>query len=97
MEVNPLTVVSVVGVASLLIERVFYYKSRYKKKETIPPNPGRPENPSHGERLMGLETDVENLKENNDKDHGLIRDDIRKLTNILNRKVFSMLNGLVRK
>lgn len=84
MEINPLTIVSVVGVASLLIERVIYYKSKYKKKEIIPPNPGKPENPNHGERLMGLETDVENLKENNEKDHELIRKDIRKIFNLFN-------------
>lgn len=35
----------------------------------------RPENPSHGERLMGLETDVENIKE-----------DIREIKRRLNRK-----------
>ena len=84
MEVNPLTVVSVVGVASLLIERIFYYKSKYKKKEVIPLNPEKAENPSHGERLVGLETDVENLKENNEKDHELIRKDIRKIFNLFN-------------
>ena len=81
MEVNPLTVVAVVGVASLLIERVYYYKSHYKKNTKIV----KPENPSHGERLMGLETDVENIKENNEKDHELIRKDIGKLFNLLNR------------
>lgn len=84
MEINPLTVVSIVGVASLLIERVFYYRSKYKKKEIIPVNPGEPENPSHGERLVGLETDVENLKDNNEKDHELIRNDIRKIFNLIN-------------
>lgn len=38
-------------------------------------NPSRLENPSHGERLMGLETDVENIKE-----------DIREIKRRLNRK-----------
>ena len=71
MQVDPLMIVAVLGMASLLIERIFYYRSRYKKKD----NPSRPENPSHGERLMGLETDVENIKE-----------DIREIKEKLNRK-----------
>ena len=72
MEVNPLMVVAVVGVASLLIERVFYYRSLYRRRDN---NPSKLENPSHGERLMGLETDVENIKE-----------DIREIKRRLNRK-----------
>lgn len=56
MEVDPLTVVAVLGMASLLIERIFYYRSRYSKKK-------KPENPSHGERLATLEEAVENIKD----------------------------------
>lgn len=65
MEIDPLTVVAVLGMASLLVERIFYYRSKYnnKKREIIPLNPGKPENFSHGERLMALETDMENIKE----------------------------------
>ena len=59
-------------------------EKRNGKKNDKPHNPGKSENPSHGERLMGLETDVENLKENNEKDHRLIRGDIKKLFNLLN-------------
>ncbi len=55
MEVNPLTIVAVVGVASLLIERVFYYKSLYRKKNS---NPG-----NYGVKIGKLETEVENIKE----------------------------------
>jgi hypothetical protein len=56
MELDPLTVVAVLGMVSLLIERVFYYKSRYRRNR-------KPENPTHGERLVALETDMENIKE----------------------------------
>lgn len=68
MELDPLTVVAVLGMVSLLIERVFYYKSRYKKNR-------KPENPTHGERLVALETDMENIKE-----------DIRDIKEKLNKK-----------
>jgi len=60
MEVDPLTVVAVLGMASLLIERVFYYRSKYKKNK-------KPENPSHGERLATLEKGQENIEERLDK------------------------------
>ena len=56
MELDPLTVVAVLGMVSLLIERVFYYKSRYRKNK-------KPENPTHGERIATLEEAVENIKE----------------------------------
>lgn len=88
MEVDPVLIIVVGGsVGALLIERVFYYRMKYtaKKKEVvIPSNPGPVENPSHGERLMGLETDVENLRSDNDKDHELIRKSIDKLTTRIN-------------
>ena len=70
MQLDPLTGLVVLGMASLLIERVFYYRSKYSNKKNK-----KPENPSHGERLMGLETDVENIKE-----------DIREIKGKLNRK-----------
>lgn len=60
MQLDPLTVVAVLGMVSLLIERVFYYKSRYKKNR-------KPENPTHGERLATLEEAVETIKERLDK------------------------------
>lgn len=95
MEVNPLTVVSVVGVGSLFIERIYYYRSVYKKKNNTPHNPGLPiDYHSHGERIASLETGMENMKDSNEKDHGLIRDDIKKLTNLFNRKIFGVLNGM---
>jgi len=63
VEVNPLTVVAILGMASLLIERVFYYRSRYSKKK----KDCKPENPNHGERLATLEEAVETIKERLDK------------------------------
>lgn len=95
MEVNPLTVVSVVGVGSLFIERVFFYRAYYKKKNNNPHNPSPPvDYHNHGERIASLETEIINTKENNDKDHNLIRGDIQKLTNLFNRKIFGVLNGM---
>jgi len=96
-----LIIVVVGSIGGLLIERFFYYRSKYKEKKTddkIPVSvvPAESENPSHGERIMGLETDVENLRddnekdhrlmrESNEKDHGLIRKDIQKLFNLYNK------------
>lgn len=60
MELDPLTVVAVLGMVSLLIERVFYYKSRYKKNR-------KPENPTHGERIATLEEAVQNIKDDIEK------------------------------
>lgn len=61
MEVDPLTVVAVLGMASLLIERVFYYRSRYKKRNN------KTENPTHGERIATLEEAVQNIKDDIEK------------------------------
>ena len=97
MEVNPLTVASIVGVGSLFIERVYYYRSIYKKKNNNPHNPSPPvDYHNHGERIATLEEAVDNVEKNNEKDHGLIREDIQKLTNLFNRKVFNILNGMKR-
>ena len=97
MEVNPLTVVSVVGVGSLFIERIFFYRAYYKKKNNNPHNPSPPvDYHNHGERIATLEEAVDNVEKNNEKDHGLIREDIQKLTNLFNRKVFNILNGMKR-
>lgn len=59
-------------------------KDRNHKKKEVPPNPGIIENPSHGERLMGLETDMENLRDENEKDHDLICKSIDKLSTRIN-------------
>lgn len=57
MEIDPLTVVAVGGVVSLIIERIFYYKSKYKKKNN------RSDNPGYGERIAKLETAMEGVEE----------------------------------
>lgn len=59
-------------------------EKRNAKKETPPPPPKEEENPSHGERISSLETDVENLRNDNNKDHRLIRKSIDKLTTRIN-------------
>ena len=55
MQIDPLTVVAVLGMASLLIERIFYYRSRYRKKNN---NPG-----NYGIKIGKLETKVEDIEE----------------------------------
>lgn len=65
MELDAWTVLFVVGMGSLLIERVFYYRSKYsnnRKKKT-----NKSENPNHGERLATLEKGQENIEERLDK------------------------------
>ena len=80
MNGGSLSLVAILGFACLLIERIFYYKSKYKKRNE------EAENPSHGERIAALEKGQEKLEQSNDKDHGLIRKDISKL--------FTLLNGM---
>lgn len=55
MQVDPLMVVAVLGMASLLIERVFYYRSRYRKRNN---NPG-----NYGVKIGQLETKVKNIED----------------------------------
>lgn len=73
-----LTLASIINIWMKMAEK------RNNKKKEVPPNPGNVENPSHGERLMGLETDMENLRDENDKDHELIRKSIDKLSTRIN-------------
>lgn len=54
MELDPLTIIAVLGMASLLIERVFYYRSRYRKRNN---NPG-----GYGERMGKIETRLEDIE-----------------------------------
>ena len=54
MQVDPLMIVAVLGMASLLIERIFYYRSRYKKKD----NPG-----NYGERMGKIETRLDDIED----------------------------------
>lgn len=76
-----LSVIAILGFACLLIERIFYWKSRYKKKNSKPSNPG---NPSQSERIGILENEVKNIKEDNKEDHVLMRGDIKKIFNLIN-------------
>lgn len=73
-----LTLASIINIWMKMAEK------RNNKKKEVPPNPGDAENPSHGERLMGLETDMENLRDENNKDHELIRKSIDKLSTRIN-------------
>ena len=41
-------------------------------------------NPGYGERIGKLETKVEEMDKDNEKDHKLIREDIRKIFNLIN-------------
>ena len=63
MQVDPLMIVAVLGMASLLIERVFYYRSKYKKKNSN--NPG-----GYGERMGKIETRLDDIE----NDLGRIKD-----------------------
>jgi len=71
-----LTLASIINIWMKMAEK----RNSKKKDSTLV----SPENPSHGERLMGLETDMENLRGENDKDHELIRKSIDKLTTRIN-------------
>lgn len=83
-----LTLVQIIYVWMKIVEK-------RNNKKTTPNNPSPPvDYHNHEGRLSSVETEIGNLKENNNKDHGLIRDDIRKLTNLFNRKIFGVLNGM---
>ena len=98
MEVDPLTVGAVIGVGSLFIERIYYYRSIYKRKNNKPHNPSPSvDYHNHEGRISSLETGINSIKEANERDHGLVRQDIQKLYNLFNRKIFSVLNGIVKK
>ena len=72
MQVDPLTVVAVLGMASLLIERVFYYKSKYSKKKTTKQEVG---NPINLDRFYQAFKDFkENQEKWNDRIEGEIKD-----------------------
>jgi len=76
-----LTILSLVQ-AIVLILRMSQERNNKKK---IPNNPSPPvDYHNHGERIATLEEAVENVKDNNEKDHQLIRGDIKKIFNLLN-------------
>ena len=83
-----LTLVQIIYVWMKIAEK------RNGKKEK-PHNPSPPvDYHKHGERISSLETGLGNMKESNKEDHTLIRGDIQKLTNLFNRKIFGVLNGM---
>lgn len=78
--------------AVVLILKLTQDKNNKKK---VPNNPSPPvDYHSHGERIATLEEAVDNVEKGNEKDHNLIRGDIQKLTNLFNRKIFGVLNGM---
>jgi len=79
MKFDPTTIFLLSSVLALIIERIFYYRLKYssrKNQESV--------NPGYGERIAKLEKGQEELEKNNEKDHELIRRDIRKIFNLLN-------------
>lgn len=58
MEIDPTLFIIVGGsVGALFIERIFYYRLKYKEKKVNSGNPG------HGERIGILETEIVNIKD----------------------------------
>lgn len=56
MQIDPLLIIVVGGsVGALLIERVFYYKSKYRKRNSNPNN--------YGVKIGKLETKVKNIED----------------------------------
>jgi len=96
MKVDPILLIIMTGsIGGLLIERFFYYRLKYKKKNNNPYNPSPPvDYHNHEGRISSLETGIGDIKESNERDHGLIRGDIQKLYNLFNRKIFNILNGM---
>jgi len=68
-----LTLAQIVYIGLKVMER------RNGKKKEI-----KPDNPGYGERIASLETGMENMKDNNEKDHRLLRNDIQKLFGFFN-------------
>ena len=76
---------SLMGSSIIIVLKILGNKKNSRKKADASEsdNPG---NLDHGERIKGCETEIENLKVSNEKDHRLIRADIKKLFELLNRK-----------
>ena len=91
MRFDAAIIILMASVVALIIERIFYYKLKYStrtKEEREGQSCKIPEadNPGHGERIATLEKGQEALEKSNEKDHELIRRDIR--------KIFSLINGM---
>lgn len=61
---------------------VLKFSQRRAEKKSVPEIDS--DNPGEGERIGIVETEVKNIKESNEKDHRLMRRDIRKLFGLLN-------------
>jgi len=89
-----LLILTVSGLVQAIILILKITQERTNKKKN-PHNPSPPiDYHNHEGRISSLETGMGNIKESNERDHGLIRSDILKLYTLFNRKVFSVLNGM---
>ena len=84
-------IVSILSTLSVWVKAYFEYKSKKaiaKKSKGMGVHFAVPKsgNPGYGERIGKVETNIENLEKNNEKDHSLIRKDITKIFNLLNSK-----------
>ncbi len=82
----------------LTLVQIIYVWMKIAERRNGKKNPHNPSPPvdyhNHEGRISGLETGVGNIEKANERDHGLIRQDIQKLYNLFNRKIFSVLNGM---
>lgn len=68
MKIDPITIFMVGSILTLVIERIFYYKSRYQKKDDTTKLSNNPHPcAKHGERLAGLEKGQELIEERLDR------------------------------
>ena len=89
MRFDAAIIILMASVVALIIERIFYYKSKYGNKKVPENNPG-PGNATvcieHGNKLTELNTkmeeldkDLERLRSENREDHKLIFDKFNKV------------------
>ncbi|MCK4852242.1 MAG: hypothetical protein KAS86_03920 [Candidatus Omnitrophica bacterium] len=76
---------AIISLTQALVLILKFTASRSEKK-SVPVISEESDNPGYGERIGQSETEIKNMKENNEKDHRLMRRDIRKL--------FTLLNGM---
>jgi hypothetical protein len=81
-----------------LVQIIYVWMKIAEKRNEKKENPHNPSPPvdyhNHEGRISSVETGIGNIKESNERDHGLIRQDIQKLYNLFNRKIFNVLNGM---
>lgn len=98
MKIDPLTIFAASGVISLIIERFFYYKSRYKtnkkdkiasKSESLEPNPkpGMAQTCiNHSNDIGKIWTEIDNFKDEIKEMKQNMKDGFDKLEKKLERK-----------